>query len=62
MATGILLAVTAAAVFGGRLDARVVSLEKGLSQTVQRGEWSQFEREVRERLERIERKLDVGRR
>lgn len=57
-ALGIILAVITVAMFSGRLDARVSALEKVSEQTVQRGEWRQFEIDIRARLDRIENKLD----
>lgn len=58
MVVGIVAALLTVGIFSGRLDARVTSLEVGQAQAVQRGEWSQFERDVRSRLDRIENKLD----
>ncbi len=58
VAVGVILAIITVGVFSGKLDARVTALEQGVSQTVPRGEWNMFEKDMRERLDRIEIKLD----
>ena len=58
MAVGVIMAMLTVGIFSGRLDARVTNLETGQAQALQRGEWLQFEKDVRSRLDRIEDKLD----
>mgnify|MGYP001598575602 FL=1 len=61
MVVGVVAALVTVGIFSGRLDARVASLEAEQAQAIQRGEWSQFEKDIRSRLDRIEDKLDSHR-
>lgn len=58
MAVGIIAALLTVGIFSGKLEARVTTLERDSEQRVARGEWGQFEKDVRDRLNRIEDKLD----
>ena len=58
LAVGLVAALVTVAVFSGRLDARVTTIEQMSPQRVNRAEWDQFARDVQARLVRIENKLD----
>ncbi len=59
VALTIVAAIVTVASFSGRLDARVSSLESATRNSVSRDEWKVFEQDVRDRLDRIESKLDA---
>ena len=54
----IFAAVVSTAVSAGELRARVVSLEQSSQSNVTQAEWKQFATDMRDRLDRIENKLD----
>ena len=51
-------AIAAVSTFSGKLDARVAALESVRADTISRAEWNVFAQDVRDRLDRIESKLD----
>ncbi len=55
---GLVLAIIAGAQAQGRADARIVALESAHQQSISRGEWDVFTKDLRDRLNRIENKLD----
>lgn len=54
----VLCSLVTSAVYEGRLDARVSTIELNQSKTISRDEWNVFTQDLRDRLERIEKKLD----
>jgi len=55
---GVLLAIATISGFSGRLDARVAALELQSHDTVSKAEWNVFVKDIGDRLDRIETKLD----
>ena len=57
-------AIVSASMSAGALQTRVSALEKRADesqiQSVSQAEWGQFARDMRDRLDRIEKKLDTG--
>lgn len=54
----IVVIIVSASVASGKSDQRITNLESQSTQTVGRGEWLQFEKDIDDRLDRIEKKED----
>lgn len=58
LALGVLGFAVQASLAAGSLQTQVLVLEKQQHQYIRRDQWEEFSRDVRERLDRIEKKID----